>query len=93
MGSASSIEAAGSGKLTYHECGRRTVNKNYGTAMHNIENTRRRSAFTNTIKSYIKAFIPYLKVYMTEVTSLYRRYIKWQDDERRAMIGWSCRCN
>ena len=76
----------GAGQLTSLECGRRNINKKYGTAIHELENSRRRSAIPSTIQAYIEKLRPYLKAYMTEVTSRYRRYINWQVERRRSGV-------
>ena len=76
----------GSGQQVSLECGRRNLNVRYGDAIHNLENTRRRSTVPSSIQTYIEKMRPFLKTYMKEVTSRYRRYIKWQIERRRTGV-------
>ena len=76
----------GAGQQQALECGRRNINIQYGEAIHEAANTRRRTAVPSSIQKYIKHMGPYLKAYMKEVTSRYRRYVKWQIERRRTGV-------
>ena len=76
----------GSGQQVLLECGRRNLNKRYGNAMHELENTRRRTTVPGSIQTYIEKMTPFLKTYMNEVTSRNRRYIKWHIERLRTGV-------
>lgn len=76
----------GSGQHVSLECGRRNLNSNYGKAIRGLAKTCRRSVVLETLQHYIEQMRPYLKKYMKEVTSRYRRYVKWQIERRRTGV-------
>ena len=76
----------GSGELVSMELGRRKIHKPYNDALNNVQNTRRRTAVTDTLIAHVKALSDKFKAFSKEITSRYRRYMKWKFLRRRTAV-------